>query len=201
MKRLITQVFPLDEASLDRLFATDSDRFQKTLVDQAEEAYGRQRETFSDEIFVEVQRDVYFRVLDNLWMEHLENMEHMQQGVQWMSVGQRDPLVEYRNQAQMLYDRMQAVLRRETLRVIFHARPVTRPRDEDSNLTRAARQAVAGASQVTAEKRLSQVEDFDGADNDGVVTQKAAVQSARQSPKKRQAQRKRERQNRKKGRR
>ncbi len=200
-ERLITQVFPLDEAALDRLFATEGGRFQKTLVDQAEEAYGRQRETFSDEIFVEVQRDVYFRVLDNLWMEHLENMEHMQQGVQWMSVGQRDPLVEYRNQAQMLYDRMQAVLRRETLRVIFHARPVTRPRDEDSNLTRAARQAVAGASQVTVEKRLSQDEDFDEADNGGVVTQKAALQSARQSPKKRQAQRKRERQNRKKGRR
>ena len=131
-------------------------------------------------------------------MDHLENMDHMQQGVQWMSVGQRDPLVEYRNQAQILYDRMQAVLRRETLRIIFHARPVNRPRDEDSNLTRAARQAVAGASQVTTGPQLPQADDFNEADDDGVVTQKVAARSAVQSTKKRQAQRKRERQNRKK---
>ena len=201
-ERQITQVFPLDDPSLDRLFAAEGDRFRTTLVDQAEEAYDRQRATFSDEIFVEVQRDVYFRVLDNLWMEHLENMEHMQQGVQWMSVGQRDPLVEYRRQAQLLYDRMQARLRRETLRIVFHARPVAQPAGEaESNLTRAARQAVAGASQVASGQRLSQAEDFDETEDEGVISQKAAAQSQRQSAKKRQAQRKRERQNRKKGRR
>ena len=45
-ERSITQVFPLDEASLDRLFSAEGDRFQKTLVDQAEEAYDRQRGNF-----------------------------------------------------------------------------------------------------------------------------------------------------------
>ena len=201
-ERQITQVFPLDEPNLDRLFAAEGDRFRTTLVDQAEEAYDRQRATFSDEIFVEVQRDIYFRVLDNLWMEHLENMEHMQQGVQWMSVGQRDPLVEYRSQAQMLYDRMQGLLRREVLRVIFNARPVAKPRDEgESNLTRAARQAVAGASRVTAGQRLSRAEDFGEVDDETPNPAKLSTQPAHSPAKKRQAQRKRERQNRKKGRR
>ena len=200
-ERSITQVFPLDEPGLDRLFATEGDRFRSTLVDQADELYDRQRATFGDEIFAEVQRDVYFRVLDNLWMEHLENMEHMQQGVQWMSVGQRDPLVEYRRQAQALYDRMQATLRRETLRIVFNARPVAARRDDhESNLTRAARQAVAGAGQVSRGPELSQAEDFDE-DEDGASVQRASAQPVKKSAKKLQAQRKRERQNRKKGRR
>ncbi len=196
-ERQITQVLPLDEPSLDRLFAAEGDRFRTTLVAQSEELYDRQRATFTDEIFAEVQRDIYFRILDNLWMEHLESMDHMQQGVQWMSVGQRDPLVEYRHQAQLLYDRMQATLRRETLRVIFHARPVVTRRDEDSNLTRAARQAVAGAGQVARGPQLSQAEDFD---EEATPAQQAATSPPRKS-KKIQAQRKRERQNRKKGRR
>ena len=43
-----------------------------------------------------VERDVYLQILDNLWMQHLENMHHLREGITWMSVGQRDPLVEYR---------------------------------------------------------------------------------------------------------
>ena len=38
-----------------------------------------------------LERDVYLQVLDVLWMQHLENMQHLREGIHWRSVGQRDP--------------------------------------------------------------------------------------------------------------
>jgi preprotein translocase subunit SecA len=51
-----------------------------------------------------VEREVYLQVLDTLWMQHLENMQHLREGIHWRSVGQRDPLVEYRSESQKLFD-------------------------------------------------------------------------------------------------
>ena len=56
------------------------------------------------------------QVLDNLWMQHLENMDHLREGIHWMSVGQRDPLVEYRRQGRLMFDEMQQNLRHEIVR-------------------------------------------------------------------------------------
>ena len=71
-----------------------------------------------------VERDVYLQILDNLWMQHLENMDHLREGIHWMSVGQQDPLVEYRRQGQLLFDDMQSTLRHDIVRALFHAEPV-----------------------------------------------------------------------------
>ena len=48
-------------------------------------------------------------------MEHLENMDHLREGIHWMSVGQRDPLVEYRRQSQILFDVFQNTLRHDII--------------------------------------------------------------------------------------
>jgi preprotein translocase subunit SecA len=58
-----------------------------------------------------IEREVYLQVLDGLWMQHLENMQHLREGIHWRSVGQRDPLVEYRTESQKLFDGLQKNLR------------------------------------------------------------------------------------------
>ena len=73
-----------------------------------------------------VERDIYLQVLDNLWMQHLENMDHLREGIHWMSVGQHDPLVEYRRRGQLLFEDMQNSLRHDVLVHLFHAQPVRR---------------------------------------------------------------------------
>jgi preprotein translocase subunit SecA len=52
-------------------------------------------------------------------MQHLENMDHLREGIHWISVGQRDPLVEYRRQSQKLFDEMQEELRHEIIRTVI----------------------------------------------------------------------------------
>jgi preprotein translocase subunit SecA len=99
-----------------------------------------------------VEREIYLQILDNLWMQHLENMDHLREGIHWMSVGQRDPLVEYRRQGQIVFDAFQLTLRREIVKGIFSAQPIddskilTEPFESD--LTRAARKSVDNASKI-----------------------------------------------------
>ena len=194
-EQLLIEVFPFDDSTLDKLFALPADAFNSGLQKATIKLYKSQIGQFDEEIFKTIQRDVYFQTLDNLWMNHLEQMDYMQQNVQWISVGQRDPLVEYRRQAQQLYKVMQNELRRTILKVLMHARPVeaTSPTVE-TNLTRAARQSVGNADRILDMETLDE-DDFEDAKTSKEIplTSNIAV--------KRKKKRKQQRQNRRQGRR
>jgi preprotein translocase subunit SecA len=175
---MVREAFPLDEAALDRLFDAPSDKFGEALVREAYELYEARETGFTPEIMRKVERDIYLQILDNLWMQHLENMEHLREGIHWMSVGQRDPLVEYRRQAQRLFDAMQEELRHDVVRTIFHAEPVPMTMLEqpiETELTRAARGSISNADKI-----LQPGSDFEAADFD-------AAKSKANTPVKRQA--------------
>jgi preprotein translocase subunit SecA len=148
---VVRESFPFEEATLDRLFDAPADKFGKVLLTEAKELYANREAAFTAEIMRKVERDVYLQLLDNLWMQHLENMDHLREGIHWMSVGQRDPLVEYRRQGQRLFEEMQATLRHEVVRALFHAQPID-PEDLDepteTELTRAARKSVSNVDQI-----------------------------------------------------
>jgi preprotein translocase subunit SecA len=78
-------------------------------------------------------------------------MDHLREGIHWISVGQRDPLVEYRRQGGAIFDDMQDNLRHEIIRAIAHAEPVDIDTEHavETELTRAARGSVDNASQIT----------------------------------------------------
>lgn len=144
--------FPFDEPVMDRLFDAPADKFGSVLLTEARELYDARETAFTPEILRKVERDVYIQILDNLWMQHLENMEHLREGIHWMSVGQRDPLVEYRRQGQRMFEEMQDTLRHEVVRALFHAQPVdAEDLDEpaETELTRAARNSVSNIDQIT----------------------------------------------------
>ncbi|HXR49967.1 MAG TPA: preprotein translocase subunit SecA, partial [Verrucomicrobiae bacterium] len=148
---LLREVFPFDEATLDRLFDTDATKFEKVLITEANELYSAREAAFTKDIMRKVERDIYLQVLDNLWMQHLENMDHLREGIHWMSVGQQDPLVEYRRRGQLLFDEMQNTLRHDVVRTLFHAQPIAQEdldRAIDTELTRAAQGSVSNASQI-----------------------------------------------------
>ncbi len=161
-EKTITHVFPFDEETLDRLFDAEADRFASVLHQEALELYETREVVFTPSVMREIERDIYFQVLDDLWMRHLESMDHLREGIHWYSVGQRDPLVEYRRQAQVLYEMMQNALRHETVRALYHAAPV----DQDdllapveTELTRAARSSVDNADRIV-EAEVIHEEDF-----------------------------------------
>jgi preprotein translocase subunit SecA len=194
---MVRHVFPFDEANLDRLFDAPSDKIGDVLVKQSLELYAGREIAFTPEIMRKVERDIYLQVLDNLWMQHLENMDHLREGIHWMSVGQRDPLVEYRRQGTLLFDDMQRDLRHEVVKMIYHAQPVPLEmleRATETELTLAARGSISNADKI-----LDADDEFEEADfkNDKSVAGPAAtkktsggktIKKARKAERKRKAQ-------------
>ena len=190
-EKIITDVFPFDEPTLDRLFDAEADKFAKVLTEEARELYEARETAFTPEIMRMIERDVYFQILDNLWMQHLENMDHLREGIHWASVGQRDPLVEYRRRSQAMFETMQHELRRQVLRNLMHAMPanVAQLETRETDLTKAARHSVDNADKIIEAETL-------GGDDFKIKKQV----NKNKDIKKKKAARKSERQNRKKSR-
>ncbi len=184
---MIREVFPFDEPTLDRVFDSEATKFEKTLETAAFELYEAREVAFTPDIMRKVERDIYLQVLDNLWMQHLENMDHLREGIHWMSVGQQDPLVEYRRRGQLIFEDMQESLRHDVLINLFHAQPVA-PEDLEraieTDLTLAARSSVDNASQITTAETEFEAQDFQD---------KKAQQPAKKKPSARKKARKIER--------
>lgn len=129
----------------------------KLALEAVEEAYAAQEEKFGAETMRKVEREVYLKVLDTLWMQHLENMQHLREGIHWRSVGQRDPLVEYRAESQKLFDGLQRNLREEVLRILLtitpmeaHEENVTDGEEYESELTKMAEaQTEKGVNEIS----------------------------------------------------
>jgi preprotein translocase subunit SecA len=117
-------------------------------------------------------------------------MQHLRDGIHWRSVGQRDPLVEYRQESQRLFEQLQATLREEVVRAVFHVtrQDVSRQDNDefDTVLTRAAEQSVEqGVNEIADMERTA---DFKKKDENPAKKKKADARKKR----------KRERQNKKK---
>jgi preprotein translocase subunit SecA len=182
---MVTELLPLDDPALDRVFASSADTVGKTLSKEAKEMYKGREAAFTPEIMRKVERDAYLQILDNLWMQHLENMDHLREGIHWMSVGQRDPLVEYRRRGQLIFEQMQHDLRHDVVRALFHAEPVDVDELDqpiETELTLAARNSISNAGAIMAEGT-----EFDEADFVSGTTKKAPTKTTSTSKKRAKA--------------
>ena len=136
---------------------------EKLALEALEEAYKAKEEEFGAETMRKIEREVYLKVLDTLWMQHLENMQRLREGIHWRSVGQRDPLVEYRSESQKLFDGLQRNLREEVLKILLTITPaearadnVTDGEEYESELTKMAEgQTERGVNEISkGEKNL-----------------------------------------------
>ena len=193
---MLGEIFPFDEPALDRIFEQPPEKFEKELIKQAGKLYEEQEKRFTPEILRKIERDVYLQILDNFWMQHLENMQHLREGIHWVGVGQRDPLVEYRKQSQVIFEQMQQELRHDVVRALFHARPVMTDeldRPVETELTMAARSSVDNADKIQSDLEEFQETDF--------KPQKTVEEQANKAQKQRRKARKAERQRKKKAKR
>ena len=151
-------VIPLDEKDILEAGVQKKDaKRTEVALKAAKKLYAAKEKELGEELLRGVEREVYLQVVDVLWMNHLENMQHLRDGIHWRSVGQRDPLVEYRSESQKLFEGLQATLRQEVLRTIFNVKKQDVDKKEvtddtyESELTQAAQSAVeTGVNEVGA---------------------------------------------------
>lgn len=195
-------VIPLEAAKIEEIGAEKKDKLRREkALDYAAKLYTDKEKELGTDLMRGVEREIYLQVLDTLWMQHLENMQHLREGIHWRSVGQRDPLVEYRSESQKLFDSLQSTLREEVLRALYHVHrsdAITKEAiddEHDTELTKLAETAVEkGVNEITGGEE-NRDHDFNG-------NVKKAVSSADLNRQRNSARKKKKaaRQNRKKGR-
>ena len=194
-------IFPVDKEKIEKVGKEKKDRLRyEKALELAEEAYAEKEREIGANDLRGVEREVYMAVLDTLWMQHLENMQHLREGIHWRSVGQRDPLVEYRSESQKLFESLQANLRDEVLATIFNIHKadatVRQSQDDeyDTELTRLAENAVERGVNEIGSGEENRDDDF------SVKKGKTSAESNRaknQARKKKKAQRQNRKKNRK----
>ena len=193
------EIFSIDEEKIEALGRILNDKKRIKLAKHiAEELYQDKENEIGKEAFQKVEREVYMQILDTLWMNHLENMNFLREGIHWRSVGQRDPLVEYRAESQKLFDGLQGTLRDETIRILTRITPndaaVRQDEDHDTELTRLAENSV--------EKGVNEIQSGDKNRDEDFSKAKKAASKNNEKAKKNNARKakKVQRQNKKKGR-
>lgn len=148
-KQNFLQVFNIDPELVETIgqMRKPTDRAKLALT-AVSEAYNSQELDFGPDVMRRIEREVYLKVLDALWMQHLENMQYLREGIHWRSIGQRDPLVEYRTESQKLFEGLQKNLREEVLKILLSitkqeaiATDVIDGKEYDTELTQMAESA------------------------------------------------------------
>ncbi len=74
------------------------------------------------EQFRELERVVLLKVIDRKWMDHIDDMDQLRQGIGLQAYGQRDPLVEYKMSAFDMFDDMISAIQEDTIRLLYHVK-------------------------------------------------------------------------------
>lgn len=192
----VAATFGLSESDQKKLAEQKNEEFVDELKKIVLKDYEQREKEFGEETMRRVEKEIYMQVLDNLWMRHLENMSHLREGINWQSVGQKDPLVEYRRQGQKLFETMQDELRSEVVKSLYHARPATADEiDEpiETELTRAAAQSIESGVSESGSAKQSKVKTTSNAPKavkPVEVDEKAEKRKKREASKKKKASRK-----------
>jgi preprotein translocase subunit SecA len=125
-------VYPIDLANrvrLEDIRQRAGDRLQDArarttiinyLIDLAHTAYDNLERRIGDSATVKaVEKAVYLRAIDTLWIEHLDLMDHLRQGIGLRGYGQRDPLIEYKKEAYRLFNELMASIQKNVVYTIF----------------------------------------------------------------------------------
>jgi len=105
-------------------------RTQDSLFDEiwtlVKEKYQEKERRFGEEMMRQFERGVFLMVIDNLWKDHLYEMDHLKGGVQYRAFGQKNPLYEYQKEGLKMFEELRAAIAREVSSYIFRLERVQR---------------------------------------------------------------------------
>ena len=122
LNEILLPVIPLEpvtEKNIEDI--KDVKELKQHLKEQAVLLYEAKETEFPEiEQFRELERVVLLKVIDRKWMDHIDDMEQLRQGVGLQAYGQRDPLVEYKMAGFDMFDEMIAGIQEDTIRLLYH---------------------------------------------------------------------------------
>ena len=126
------------------------DDIAETLKERGHQILETKRAQLGDELFGEFQRMVLLRNVDMLWMEHIDAMDDLKEGIHLRSYAQQDPVVAFRNESYDMFDEMTATIRENTVRMMLTIVPRRREDVERKAVAKVTTTSAGGDDSVKA---------------------------------------------------
>ena len=123
LHEILLPIIPLTPADYSTVDNMKKDELIHKLKEEAVKLYEAKEAEFPDaEKIRELERVVLLKAIDNKWMNHIDDMEQLRQGIGLQALGQRDPLVEYKMAAYDMFDEMTVGIAEDTVRILYHVK-------------------------------------------------------------------------------
>lgn len=126
----VNNIFPISRSLQTELESASAEKLSDLLIQEAEKQYEEKEKEAGGDNFRQAERAVLLRVMDILWMEHIDAMMKMREAIGLQGYGQRDPLVEYKQEAYAMFQRLQGAMAYDTARMIYKVRIVSNAEQE-----------------------------------------------------------------------
>ena len=154
--REFTPIIPIEPLTQEELNGIDRDALKEKLRKEADELYDAKEAEFPDpDQMRELERIVLLRVIDQKWMNHLDDMEQLRQSIGLVGYGQRDPKVEYRIAGFEMFDEMNESIQDASVRMMYHVRVEQKQeREEQVQVTGTNRDEASAPKVVKKDKKI-----------------------------------------------
>ncbi|MBQ0027783.1 MAG: preprotein translocase subunit SecA [Lachnospiraceae bacterium] len=116
-------IIPLEPVTLERVTKQNKGGLKQQLKEEAVKFYEAKEAEFPQtEMIRELERVVLLKTIDRKWMDHIDDMDQLRQGIGLQAYGQRDPLVEYKMSGFEMFDSMTDAIREDTVKILCHVR-------------------------------------------------------------------------------
>ena len=123
LNSVLLPIIPLRVLTPDRVKGMRKNELKQKMKEEAVKLYELKETEFPEpEHLRELERVILLKVIDQKWMDHIDDMDQLRQGVGLAAYGQRDPKVEYKMAAYEMFDGMINSIQQDTLRLLYHVR-------------------------------------------------------------------------------
>ena len=124
LNQLLIPIIPLQQVTPEQAKEyKDQKKLKHALKEQAVKLYEEKEAEFPEpEAVRELERVILLKVIDRKWMDHIDDMDQLRQGIGLQAYGQRDPLVEYKMSGYDMFEEMINSIQEDTVRLLFHVR-------------------------------------------------------------------------------
>ena len=123
LNTLLLPIVPIRPVVLERITKKTKNALKHQLKEEAVKLYESKEAEFPEpENIREIERVILLKVIDRKWMDHIDDMDQLRQGVGLQAYGQRDPLVEYKMNGYEMFDAMTSNIKQDTVRLLLHVK-------------------------------------------------------------------------------
>ncbi|WP_026882128.1 preprotein translocase subunit SecA [Clostridium akagii] len=121
---------PDNSTSVEELKVLSDEEIKEKLLTIATGVYSKKEEEFGEEQIREIERVILLRIVDTKWMDHIDNMDHLKQGMNLRAYRQQDPVQAYQFEGSQMFTEMIYNIRIETVKYLFHVQISRAPERE-----------------------------------------------------------------------